>query len=95
MNETDLIELLLLQNRGLLDAPELLLFDAALVTAVLMEILRAGYLRTLGSVPATALYSNIHSGYIFSPAGRIRFYQLQRILGRPESDNPIGQPTGA
>lgn len=95
MSETERIELLLLQNRGLTDDPEMLGFDAVLVTKVFVEIVHAGYLRSLNLIPAMEFHSGYADQYVFSSAGRIRYYQLQRKLeesGRPDATTMSSKP---
>ena len=85
MTELELIELLLLRNRGIVDSPEMLVFDAALVATVLVQILRAGYLRNLNTLPAMAMYPRVYDQLVFSASGRIRFYHLERRLAASDA----------
>jgi hypothetical protein len=89
MTESELIELLLLRNRGAVDAPEIRLFDEAIVLQTFIDILRAGYLRSLDSIPAIQIFSRSYAQYVFSSSGRIRFYHLERLLPDSSPDNGI------
>ena len=95
MSDAELVELLILHNRGIIDVPELKKFDPELVATIFQNVLRAGYLRTLGSIPAMASHPGRHSEYVFSPAGRIRFHQLERQrAGQPSASQPRGRSGG-
>jgi hypothetical protein len=85
MTERESIELLLLSSRGAIDAPEIRLFERSVVESVFREIVRMGYLRSLDSIPAMEIYPRSFTGYVFSAAGRIRFYHLERLLAASPS----------
>lgn len=87
ISESEVIELLLLRNRGDVDAPEMRLFDSEMVENVFIAILRAGHLRGLDSIPAMRLYPGSSAQFVFSSTGRVRFYQLERLLAASPSGN--------
>ena len=90
MTECETIELLLLRNRGAIDAPEMYPFERSVVMSVFCEILSNGYLRSLDSIPAMQVFERSFARYVFSAAGRIRFYHLERL----EADSSSGSQSG-
>lgn len=80
MNEREIVEYLLLRNRGV-ESPVMRLFAADIVASVFAEIFDRGYLRRLDMIPAMARFPYAHSQeYVFSAAGRIRYYALDRMV---------------